>query len=94
MPLSKTVKTSMFKVYSLKYGGEDSLSTYLKNIDLFFEITLDPCTSGDLTRSKKYGGGQWDSSQEAISYWGDLCKLNDHQVSIYFRSVDDVAHYS
>tara|TARA_R100001082_G_scaffold106593_1_gene79610 strand:+ start:2013 stop:2297 length:285 start_codon:yes stop_codon:yes gene_type:complete len=94
MTIPKTIKTSMFKVYSLKYKGKDSLSTYLKNIDLFFEITLDSYIFGDLTRSKKYGGGQWDSRQEALSYWGDLCKLNAHQISIYFRSVDDVTHYS
>ena len=91
---SKTVKTSMFKVYSLKYGGKDSLSTYLKNIDLFFEITEASFAQGDLSRPEKFGGGLWESSNHALHFWAEKCNLSRHQMRIYYFSVNDVAHYS
>ena len=87
-------RLSMYKIYKKKYKGNDHLQTYLNNINLFFEITLESYIFGDLTRPEKFGGGFWDSRDHSLQFWAEKCSLSPRHLTLYFKSVDDFAHYS
>lgn len=64
---------------------------YLRVLQNFFNITMSPRVFGDL---RKPDGTIWDSSFEAVEYWGEKNKLSRTQVKAFYNSVDNIHEYT
>lgn len=69
-----------------KLGGKKNRKEYLTNYEIFIEHTLDLWCYGDTSK--------YTSREKSLEAVQKITKINDDELDILFKSIDNVAGYS